>query len=250
MPELQSRKNVLGIFFFCKISCSECSWLVLFFKTILNLKIIALFFFCEDCAKLTETIFLQVRTRCAGYTTYCSLYYILQFCLKSSINWNAYLNLDFWNCGRASYSSPFWLAKVRLERRRIWALLAEFCLKEATSNKAVVHIQKDQISFDRDKNMSLIYFITSSISLLTLVTSISLTARNVVSFQKRLMRGWILFSLREDAGKFKDNALPGVPRGRFSSNEYLNQREDVSVVAVWSWGFNFYFNEACLGNLS
>lgn len=68
-------------------------------------------------------------------------------------------------------------------------MLDKFCLQQSTSNKAVIPIPKDQISFDRDKNMPLIYFITSSMSLLTLVTSISLVARNAVSPQKRLMRG-------------------------------------------------------------
>lgn len=42
--------------------------------------------------------------------------------------------------------------------------------------QAVVLLQKDQISFGRDKTMPLIHFILSAVCLLTLVTSISLMA--------------------------------------------------------------------------
>lgn len=111
--------------------------------------------------------------------------YILQFSLKSK----CLPQFRLFKLWPSILFSLFWLAKVRLERRTIWPLLHKFRLKQSTSNKAVIPLLKNQISFDRDKNMPLIYFITSSMSLLTPVTSISLTARNAVSSQKRLMRG-------------------------------------------------------------
>lgn len=67
--------------------------------------------------------------------------------------------------------------------------------------------------------MPLIYFITSFVSLLTLVTSISLTARNAVSSQKLLMRDRILLILQEAANGFKEHALRGALRGSFLSNK-------------------------------
>lgn len=67
-------------------------------------------------------------------------------------------------------------------------MLDKFCLNQIILHKAVVPVEENQISLHRDKNMLLIYFATSPMSLLTLVTSTSFMARNALSSQKRLVR--------------------------------------------------------------